>query len=132
MVDVEPTTDPELELETTDDGTTWVGWNSADFRREPMNASLDGHPTDRLVVSNVSRRLPLAAGAVRVTAKWGYGSTPASVEQATLLQASRLFVRRVSPFGVAGSPDMGSELRLLAALDPDVQALLRPYRLWWV
>lgn len=60
-------------------------------------------------------------------------SAPSPIRQATLLQASRLFVRKNSPYGIAGSPDMGSELRLLAKLDPDVEVLVRPYRLqWWV
>ena len=49
-------------------------------------------------------------------------------QEATLLQASRLAARRDSPFGVAGSPDAGSEMRLLARVDPDVAVALEPYR----
>jgi len=52
---------------------------------------------------------------------------PTTVKQATLLQASRVFARREAPFGVAGSPDMGSELRLLEKVDPDVAVMLVPY-----
>lgn len=62
---------------------------------------------------------------VSVTAKWGYAeNVPQAVKQAALLQASRLFSRRNSPYGIAGSPDMGSELRLLAKVDPDVAVML--------
>lgn len=60
-----------------------------------------------------------------VTAKWGYAADiPPAVNMACLLQASRWFARRNSPYGVAGSPEMGSELRLLAKLDPDVAVML--------
>lgn len=62
---------------------------------------------------------------VTVAARWGYGTAvPVLVKQATLLQASRLFSRRQSPYGVAGSPELGSELRLLARVDPDVAVML--------
>jgi hypothetical protein len=66
--------------------------------------------------------------ALAVTAKWGYAAAiPKSVIEANLLQASRLFSRRQSPYGVAGSPDLGGELRLLAKVDPDVAVLLARY-----
>lgn len=59
------------------------------------------------------------------TDKWGFASTiPPGIEMACLLQASRWFARRNSPYGIAGSPEMGSELRLLAKLDPDVAVML--------
>lgn len=57
---------------------------------------------------------------------------PEPVKLAAMIQASRLSKRRDSPFGVAGSPEFGSELRLLSKLDPDVETLLRPYRLPWM
>lgn len=68
---------------------------------------------------------------VTVTATWGWSAVPAAIEQATLMQASRFLARRDSPFGVAGSPDVGTELRLLARLDPDVETLVRAYRRPW-
>jgi hypothetical protein len=48
-----------------------------------------------------------------------------------LLQASRLDFRRVAPAGVAGSPETGSEVRLLARVDPDVAVSLKDYIRWW-
>lgn len=60
-----------------------------------------------------------------VTAKWGYSLVvPEAIKVACLLQASRWFARRNSPYGIAGSPEMGSELRLLAKLDADVAVML--------
>lgn len=65
---------------------------------------------------------------IRVTALWGYSAEiPKSVKQATVLQASRIFSRRQSPYGVAGSPEMGAELRLLAKVDPDVAVMLSSF-----
>jgi hypothetical protein len=64
---------------------------------------------------------------VKVTALWGWTAVPVAVKQATLLQASRFFSRRHSPYGVAGSPELGSEIRLLARVDPDVGVSLRDY-----
>lgn len=58
-------------------------------------------------------------------------TVPDSIKLACLLQASRFFIRREAPFGIAGSPEAGSELRLLAKVDPDVEVILGPYRSWW-
>lgn len=68
---------------------------------------------------------------VAVTAKFGWSAVPTAVKQATALQASRLVARRDAPFGVAGSPENGSELRLLAKLDSDLQTSLSGYKRWW-
>lgn len=73
----------------------------------------------------------VVAGDVSVTARWGWATVPAAVAQATLTQAARLVMRRDSPFGVTGSPEQGSEMRLLAKVDPDVEVALRPYRRVW-
>lgn len=53
-----------------------------------------------------------------------FSPVPKPVSIATKLQASRWYKRRDAPFGVAGSPELGSELRLLPKLDPDVEVLL--------
>jgi len=52
---------------------------------------------------------------------------PGPIHQACLIQTNRLIMRRDAPFGVAGSPEVGSEVRLLARLDPDVETMVRPY-----
>ena len=88
----------------------------------PRNAAAKGGPWTTLVLSDAPAR------EVEITARWGWAEVPDAIVQACLLQASRLFSRRNSPYGVAGSPDTGSELRLLAKVDPDVAVALRPYR----
>lgn len=99
---------------------------------KPANAAVESFPWTRFVVKPESLVKPsLEEDGVTVTAKYGWTTVPAAVKQATLLQASRFFKRRDAPFGVAGSPDVGSELRLLAKVDPDVAVALGPYMRWW-
>lgn len=112
-------TDTDLEVEQ--DGAAAPG-----YELWPRNAAAEGRPWTEL-------RLPSAEHDVEfeVTARWGWSAVPAAVEQACLLQASRLVQRRDSPYGIAGSPQTGSELRLLARVDPDVEVSLRAYVRWW-
>lgn len=140
LLDVDPistTTGLIVQTDDNNDGTFETTWTiNTDFRLEPINASSSSVPWDRIVALG-TRWFPKLAyrPGVRVTAKFGWptGTGPASVKQATLIQASRLFKRKDSPFGVAGSVEFGSEIRLLAKLDPDVESLLRRYRRsWWV
>jgi hypothetical protein len=64
--------------------------------------------------------------------KWGWPTVPTPAKVATMLQTARLAARRDSPFGIAGSPSEGSELRLLATLDPDLKTSLTAFRRdWW-
>jgi hypothetical protein len=119
------------------DGTYETTWTvGTDFRLEPINAAAWGEPWTRLVALGTRwfPRIQWRPG-VSVTARFGWpgGTPPAPVKQAALLQAARLWKRKDAPFGVAGSVEFGSEVRLLAKLDPDVESLLRPYRRnWWV
>lgn len=125
-----------VQTDDNDDGTFETTWTlGTDYRVEPTNAVAYGKPWTRLV-SLGPKWWPrnFYHPGVQVTAKFGWpgGVAPAPVKQATLLQASRLWKRKDAPFGVAGSVEFGSEMRLLAKLDPDVESLLRPYRRnWW-
>jgi hypothetical protein len=85
----------------------------------PVNAAAVARPYTRLYVTTCET--------VTVTGVWGWSAVPDSIVQACLLQASRFLVRRHSPYGVAGSPTEGSEVRLLARLDPDVAVAVRTY-----
>jgi uncharacterized phiE125 gp8 family phage protein len=103
-----------------------------DYILEPRNAAAKGRPWTHLVVKPTSTYIPTGIEhEAALTAPWGWTAVPTPVDQATLLQASRIFARRNSPYGIAGSPDDGSEMRLLARVDPDVAVTLSPYRRWW-
>lgn len=109
-------------------------WSTAvtDYVLRPRNSVAKGKPFTYLSVGRMVR--PLCRGdEVQVTTdKFGWSAFPDVVVQACLLQSSRLMMRRDSPFGVAGSPaNGGSELRLLAKLDPDVDVMVRSVTRTW-
>jgi hypothetical protein len=91
----------------------------------PDNAPGDGRPWER--IGFVSWPIPSYPGSPItnvLTARWGWSAFPSQVIGAAKLQCSRWNARRDSPYGIAGSPDTGSEMRLLAKLDPDVATTL--------
>ena len=96
----------------------------------PRNAIADGKPYTYVVVS----ASPSGDGVLAGLGLWGWNAPyPDPIVEATMLQTSRLNIRRDSPYGVAGSPDVGSELRLLSRLDPDVAPIVADYvRTGWV
>jgi len=102
-------------------------WATSDYMVEPVNNPRRGWPWTRLLAIGAyifPFNLPQS---VRVKGVWGWSAVPNEVQMATKIQAARLFVRRQSPFGIAGSPDIGT-VRLGSRLDPDVEVLLRPFR----
>lgn len=101
----------------------------------PDNAAADGRPWTFLHLVDASG-VPTEARitgtkVLTVEARYGWPAVPAEVRQAALVQALRLVNRRHSPYGIAGSPEAGSELRLLDRLDPDVALLVRPFVKGW-
>lgn len=103
-----------------------------DYVLEPRNAASNARPWTQLMVRSGSAAKPIGRqDEVAVTALWGWSAVPNTIKTATLLQSSRFHARRESPYGVAGSPNLGSELRLLARLDVDVAVMVGAYRRWW-
>lgn len=113
-----------------DDDYTYETTTTA-FRKLPLNAASDTLPWTQLAF-NSGTTVSLTKDALEVTALWGWTAVPDTIKQATLLQASRFFKRKDAPFGVAGSPEMGNELRLLAKCDPDVEVMIQAYRADWL
>lgn len=68
------------------------------------------------------------SGRVSVTAKWGWAAVPSSVNLATRLIAARWLKRKDSPEGVLGGFGDFGPVRVGTRLDPDVDLMLRPYR----
>lgn len=125
--DFQTTTGLVVNLDLDDDGTYSDAVTGS--RTLPLNASAEGLPWTQLVLpESVNGTLCGSEGEVSVTALWGWTTVPVPVEEATLLQASRLYKRGDAPFGIAGSGDAGGEMRLLAKVDPDVAVSLAYYR----
>lgn len=103
-----------------------------DFDLWPANAAADGVPWTHVVFRPEASVFPAGfSRELEVAATFGWTAVPTVVKEACLLQAARFFVRRDSPYGVTGSPEVGSELRLLERLDPDVAVALATVRRWW-
>ena len=115
-------------MDTTSFALVDVNGNAVtDYEFGPDNAVQRGKPYERVMVSG--------CGKLTATGLWGWDQNaagPKAAKVGLLLQAARLAARRDSPFGVAGSPAEGSEVRLLAQLDPDFRTSLKPFRReWW-
>lgn len=117
-------------IDTAGDGTFSTTIDPADVVMRPVNNAVKGRPFERMAIRRgVSVFSPLGADSVRLTNVWGWSvGVPETVHLASRLQASRFFARRNSPYGVAGSPDQGSEIRLQSRADPDVKLMLKDYR----
>ncbi|WP_405413927.1 phage gp6-like head-tail connector protein [Streptomyces rubiginosohelvolus] len=105
----------------TGSGASWSPLSASQVETVPENALLDGRPVTGLLLvggSWTSRR-------VQVTARFGWPAIPDDIEQATLIQANRLFKRQDSPEGVTGSAEWG--VVRLSRRDPDVWNLIEQY-----
>lgn len=132
--DIDPDTDPFVQFDTDGDGTfPFDATLNTDVTLWPYNASLDGKPATHLLALPVSasQSFPSWPNSILVTGTFGWASVPDVVKTACLIQSARFFVRRDAAFGVAGSPEIGSEMRLLARLDPDVALLLSSVKRHW-
>ena len=132
--DIASTTGLVVGSDEDDDGVYEVTWTiTTEFVLEPLNGIMDGitgWPYTRLRSLDV-RSWPTAGPyrpPVSVTALWGWPAVPAAVKTAALIMAARLFKRRDSPEGVLGGFADFGPVRVGTRLDPDVEALLFPYR----
>jgi hypothetical protein len=123
-----------IETSTLADGVFDLTWTASDYQLEPLNGNLDGiaWPYDRIravgdYVFPTTNAVFGEQALVRITAVWGWSAVPKAIEQATIIQASRLYKRLDSPLGVAGFGDFGV-IRVSRFLDADVEQLVQPYR----
>lgn len=108
-----------------EDGTE-VG--EATYTLEPKNAAAEGKPWTTMVLLPASPARPCdPSDVLGIAGPWGWTEFPDTIVTACKLQLARFWARRQSPYGIAGSPDQGSELRLLAKVDPDVAVMLTNY-----
>lgn len=106
-------------------GSTTSGWTAVtDYETTPDNALVRDLAITGLLRTWTSWSV-YGSTRLRVTAKWGWPSVPDEIAQATLLLANRLYMRKDSPEGIAGSSEWG--VIRLSRWDPDVEALIGPY-----
>lgn len=99
-------------------------WSTASgtIGKSPDNAITRGVPITSLTIGS-----GWWTSQVRITAQWGWPAVPDDISRAALILANRLYMRKDSPQGVAGSAEWGA-IRL-SRWDPDVEALISPYTL---
>lgn len=106
-------------------------WNTTtaplDVMYEPVNNPKKGWPYTRILAIGSQVFPYFFPQTVKITGVFGFPQVPYEVELACKIQASRLFVRKQSPFGIAGSVELGT-VRLNSRLDPDVEMLLKTFR----
>lgn len=103
---------------TTVDSTDVVAW--------PYNAPSNGRAYCRLLVPSAQMPCGYLRPTVKVTAQWGFTDLPDDVAEACRLKAAKLYRRKDSPEGIAGSGEFGV-VRISKFEDPDVVLLLAPF-----
>ncbi len=103
-------------------------WTVADYELEPVNAAGRSWPYTSLnITPQGTRSFPVLRRGVRIAGVWGWPAVPQPVVEATILMTIRLLKRIDSPYGIVGSADLGN-LATIPRVDPDISALLSPYR----
>lgn len=114
----------ELATDEDGDGIYERVWLESDYVLWPANAALDNKPYRHVELARKGRySFPVAKNALQITGVFGWPAVPKQVESAVLLQASRWYERRNSPFGVVAVTDVAA-VTVKNDLDPDVQVLL--------
>lgn len=98
-----------------------------DVMYEPVNNPSKGWPYTRILAIGSYVFPYFFPQTVRLRGVFGFPEVPYEVEMACKIQAARLFIRKQSPFGIAGSVELGT-VRLNSRLDPDVEMLLKTFR----
>jgi hypothetical protein len=131
-----------LKTDEDGDGTFETTWASTDYVLKyggNLNAALDGKPYTQIEISeNGGKEFPVAiTKGVLVAGVFGYvagtqaeSACPDPIHDAALLVAERIYKRKDAPFGVAGPIALGQQPVRISSLtvDPDIKALLDPYR----
>lgn len=105
-------------------------WASTDYDLEPYNNALTGiaQPYTAIrVTPDGDYAFPVGQRkGVKIVGTFGWAAVPLGITEATIIQATRLYHRKDTPYGVAGVGDFG-RISLLPRVDPDVNALCLPF-----
>lgn len=137
--DISTTTGLIVQLDTTDDGTYDTTLTlDTDYILKPINPQIHKisnttyyYPQNELqiIATRSSERFdPLIIKNVKITAKFGWSKVPEAISQACLIQATRLFKRKDTPFNVMGNEQTGT-IQLFNKFDVDARELIKPYKL---
>ena len=115
----------------TDDGDRTYGdtWATSDYDLTPDNAAAKSWPYTCVTLTPAGDyAFPVGVRkGVKITGTWGWPAVPDAIGEATIILALRLLKRKDTPFGVAGTPDMGL-IQNIPRTDPDVVMMVAPFR----
>lgn len=114
------------------DGVYETTWTTTDYILEPRNARVKANASDREPYRQIRTNwngdyvFPGYDHAIEIVGTWGYTTVaPAPIKQATLLAAHRMYKRKDSIFGVAGTPQLGVTIvQAKVQQDSDIMLLL--------
>lgn len=126
--DISTTTGLVIKTDTNSDGTWATTWTSTDYQLEPTNAATEGNAYAYWRIRTIGNQLFPSSfrTSVQVTARFGWSAIPDQVNEACILKAAALLLRKDSPEGVLGFQDFGGVR--VSRFDPDVVSLLSPFR----
>tara|TARA_R110002020_G_scaffold55503_2_gene153925 strand:+ start:971 stop:1594 length:624 start_codon:yes stop_codon:yes gene_type:complete len=135
--DMSTTTGLVVKTDTNDDGTHNKTLTlDTDFVLKPFNPQVHKissttyyYPQTEIHIlgTRTSERFdPKIIKNVKVTAKFGWSAVPEAIQQATLIQATRLWKRKDTPFNVFGNEQTGQK-ELFNKFDPDAMQLIKGY-----
>lgn len=118
--------EPVVEIDTSGTGSYSTTWNAGtQFTTQPVNNALDSKPFRSLRLRTQSGSyFPYYDDSVKVTAGFGWETTPAAIERAASILAARYYNRRDAVFGVLNVGSADSLAVRLPRTDPDVAQLL--------
>lgn len=117
LVQVSPDNDGDFSVNV--DATTATGW--------PYNGN---RPFILLILPSSVSDVYAGDGSMKLTGKFGWDTTPATIVEANLILAARYFMRKDAWDGITGSPDASNGENRLQA-DPDIRLMLRSFRRYW-
>ena len=120
----------QLASDNDGNGTFSTIWTAADYIASPYNAAVFSEPYRAVQTApGANIAFPYIARGVRLIGNLGWAAVPAAVKQAAIIQATAVYEARKAPFGIVGSTEQGTVLRMSSRMHPEAQLLLEPYRL---
>lgn len=131
--DISTVTGLIVKTDENDDGVYETTWTiNTDFELWPLNAAQDAaepYAFWKIVAlgGSSNRRFPLyeRRAGLQVTAKFGWPAVPKQIEEACILRATSILLRKDSPTGMLVQAEWGN--MRVPMFDPDVNAMLRPF-----
>jgi hypothetical protein len=124
-----------LKTDSDGSGVFSTTWSATDYQLNPLNGISGGIRSPYTQIRAVGEYLfPIYEpqnvnsneASVQIAGVWGFATIPTAIKQATIILSMRQFKRYDSPTGVMGFGDLG--VMRVGAVDPDISALLMPFR----